>query len=163
MRLVVSYGGAVTITLPFGVPENMAERFVRQKMDWLVTKIAYFRGHQSKPLVRHTRQEYLREKERARQVIKAMVERFSRAYGFRSNSISIRNQKTCWGSCSRKGNLNFNYRILYLHAAQQEYIIVHELCHLKEMNHSSRFWHSVAQILPDYRERKKALKAFSLR
>jgi predicted metal-dependent hydrolase len=163
MRLVVSPNGAVTVTLPSGVSEQIAERFVKQKMDWLNKKIAWWREHPSTPIIHHTKKEYRREKERAREVITAIVERFSRAYGFKYNSISIRNQKTCWGSCSRKGNLNFNYRILYLNSAQQEYIIGHELCHLQEMNHSARFWNSVEKILPEYRQSKKSLHVLRLR
>lgn len=162
MRLVVTPDGAVTVTLPNGVSERMAERFVQQKMDWLKKKITWFREHPTTPVIYHTKKEYRREKERAREVITAIVERFSRIYGFRYNSISIRNQKTCWGSCSRRGNLNFNYRILYLPEAQQEYIIVHELCHLKEMNHSPRFWNLVAKIVPEYRQHKKDLRTLRL-
>jgi predicted metal-dependent hydrolase len=158
MRLAVSRDGAVTVTLPFGIRESIAEIFVRQKMDWLKAKIDYCLKNPSIPIIRHTEKEYRREKERARGVITALVERFSRMYGFRYHSISIRNQKTCWGSCSRKGNLNFNYRILYLPEAQQEYIIAHELCHLKEMNHSLRFWNLVAKIIPAYRAHKKCLQ-----
>lgn len=163
VRLAVARDGAVTVTMPFGFRDRVAEKFVRQKRDWLRSKIAFFRRSQTAPPIFHTRPEYLKEKERARGVITTIVERYSRAYGFRYNAITIRNQKTCWGSCSRRGNLNFNYRMLYLPEATREYIIVHELGHLREFNHSKKFWARVARIMPDYRERKKGLRQFRLR
>lgn len=73
-------------------------------------------------------------------------------------TIKIKGQKTCWGSCSSKGNLNFNWKLILLSKELLEYVVVHELCHLKEMNHSSQFWNEVGKILPDYKERRKQLK-----
>ena len=101
---------------------------------------------------------YLKNREKARFFIYKRLEYYSEIYGFKFNRVSIRNQKTRWGSCSKKGNLNFNYRILMLPEYLANYIIVHELCHLKELNHSPKFWNLVAQIMPNYLERKKELK-----
>ena len=83
---------------------------------------------------------------------------FNQIYGFQYNKINIRNQKTRWGSCSKKGNLNFNYKIALLPEKYADYIVVHELCHLKEFNHSRSFWNLVARTIPDFRERKKRIK-----
>jgi len=83
---------------------------------------------------------------------------FNQFYGFEYKRISIRNQKTRWGSCSKKGNLNFNYKLLFLSQEQADYIIVHELCHLKEMNHSKRFWNLVLESILDYKNVRKSLK-----
>lgn len=94
----------------------------------------------------------------ARSFISQRLEYYSKIYGFRFNRVSIRNQRTRWGSCSKKGNLNFNYRILMLPQYLADYIIIHELCHLKELNHSFRFWNLVAQVVPNYLEIKKELK-----
>ena len=68
----------------------------------------------------------------------------------RFNKINIKNQKTRWGSCSKKGNLNFNYKIALLPQHLADYIIVHELCHLGEFNHSRSFWNLVAKVFPEY-------------
>lgn len=73
----------------------------------------------------------------------------NRHYGYTFGRISIRNQKHLWGSCSKTGNLNFNYRILFLPPALRDYIIAHELCHRKEMNHSARFWSLVRRAIPE--------------
>ena len=72
--------------------------------------------------------------------------------------VSIKDQKTCWGSCSRKGNLNFNYKLLFLPEHLQDYVIVHELAHLVELSHSRRFWAVVAGVLPDWRVRRRELR-----
>src|SRR3989344_4944712 len=95
---------------------------------------------------------YLLHKEHARALILGKVNHFSGLYGCTLNKIFIKNQRTCWGSCSKKGNLNFNYKILFLPEKAQDYIIVHEVCHLKEFNHSKRFWDLVAKTIPDYLE-----------
>lgn len=74
--------------------------------------------------------------------------------------ISIRDQRTRWGSCSLKGNLNFNWKLVLLPEELADYVIVHELCHRIYMNHSSDFWKLVERELPDYRQRRKALKSY---
>ena len=109
------------------------------------------------------RRRYLKYKETAREFISRRVGYFSNIYGCTVNRISVRDQRTRWGSCSRKGNLNFNYKIVLIPEKLADYIIVHELCHLKEFNHSKRFWALVGQTLPDYAEIRRELRLLSLR
>lgn len=92
---------------------------------------------------------YKKYRERARVLVHQRLEHFNTFYGFTYHRVSIRNQKTRWGSCSNKGNLNFSYRIVFLEPEAQDYIIIHELCHLKEFNHSKAFWDLVAQQSPN--------------
>ena len=87
---------------------------------------------------------------------------YNEIYQFSYNKIYIKNQKTRWGSCSGKKNLSFNYRILFLPKKLQDYIIVHELCHLKELNHSKRFWSLVARVFPDYQNIRNELRTAHL-
>ncbi|KKS16178.1 MAG: hypothetical protein UU72_C0026G0010 [candidate division WWE3 bacterium GW2011_GWB1_41_6] len=107
--------------------------------------------------------EYLQYKEIARKLVKGKAERFSNICEVEYKRISIRNQKSKWGSCSSRGNLNFNYRIVFLPDHLADYLVVHELCHLKELNHSEKYWEHVRRILPDYKKHKKELKEVSKR
>jgi len=81
----------------------------------------------------------LKYKKDAEILITERVEYFSKKYNFYPKKITIKNNKTNWGSCSSKGNLNFNYRLIFLKPEEVDYVVVHELCHLKEMNHSKKF------------------------
>lgn len=100
---------------------------------------------------------YIKYKKDAATLVKERLEYFNQFYNYKYGRVAIRNQKTRWGSCSKKGNLNFNYKIVLLSPKQADYIIVHELCHLKEFNHSERFWILVAKVVPDYKEVRKSL------
>jgi len=84
-------------------------------------------------------------------------------YNFKINHIAIKDQTSRWGSCSSKGNLNFNYKIIYLRPALADYLIVHELCHLGELNHSKRFWELVFKTSPDYVKINKELRRTNVR
>lgn len=106
--------------------------------------------------------DYLKHKENARVLIAEKVERYNDVYGYSVRRISIRNQKTRWASCSEKGNLNFSYKILFLPEMFANYIIVHELCHLQELNHSQRFWDLVVQVFPNYKEIRKELRKYKI-
>ncbi len=79
---------------------------------------------------------------------------------FNYNRISVRNQKTRWGSCSSKGNLNFNFRIVFLPDELAEYLVIHEFCHLKEMNHSHRYWKLVSSFDIDYKKHQIEMKKY---
>lgn len=94
----------------------------------------------------------------AQKIIPARVKYLAEKHGFKTGRISVRNQKTRWGSCSNDGNLSFNFRLLLFEPAVIDYVIVHELCHLREMNHSKNFWNNVAGIIPEYKEIKNKLK-----
>ena len=86
------------------------------------------------------------------------MEEYAAKIGVTYEHISIRAQKTLWGSCTAEGNLNFNCLLVLLPERVERYVVVHELCHRKEMNHSQKFWREVEKILPDYRELRKQLK-----
>ncbi|PIT87369.1 MAG: hypothetical protein COU31_03400 [Candidatus Magasanikbacteria bacterium CG10_big_fil_rev_8_21_14_0_10_40_10] len=109
-------------------------------------------------LPRRHRLAYLKYKEQARVLVKIALEKYNLHYKLPYNQVRIKNCKTRWGSASKKGNLNFSYRLVYLPAHLAEYIVVHELCHLRQFNHSRNFWDLVSQTMPDYKELRKQLK-----
>ncbi len=94
---------------------------------------------------------YNKFKEDARKVIKSRVDYWSNISGVEIKRIAIRNQKRSWGSCSSLGNLNFNYKLLFMPRCMVDYVIVHELCHLKFLNHSQAFWLEVEKYYPNYK------------
>ena len=107
---------------------------------------------------KRSHEHYQKHKEEARSLTLARLNHFNKHYNLTWNRIAIRDTKTRWGSCSAKKNLNFNYRILFLPPHLQDYIIVHELCHLKHLNHSQDFWSLVAETVPNYKNNIKELK-----
>ena len=162
IRLVVHCDGSVVITSPYGLKESVAERFLIDKARWLLSKIAYFSKFKGKLMGGYSYTDYLMHRENARVVVEERISYFSSKYGYLYNRVSIKNQRTCWGSCSKKANLNFNYKILFIPKDIQDYVILHELCHLEELNHSKQFWKLVSNILPEYKEVKNKLKMYSL-
>ncbi|MEN9412952.1 MAG: hypothetical protein RLZZ342_39 [Candidatus Parcubacteria bacterium] len=109
--------------------------------------------------MRGKRREYLKYKEGARALVHARIAHYVSLGEIAPKAVRIRNSKTRWGSCSIKGNLNFHYKLVLLPPELAEYVIVHELCHLRELNHSARFWAHVAVHVPDYQAKRKALHA----
>lgn len=120
--------------------------------------------------VKNTQREmYLLHKESARMQICAHIETCMRICKEKEidipphKRIAIKHTVSRWGSCSQAGNLNFSYHLALIPPHLAEYVVVHEICHLREFNHSDRFWSLVEKILPDYRERKRELMNISLR
>lgn len=114
----------------------------------------------SSSFIKSTLKRFYRSK--AREVIADTVAHYADRLNLSYKRIAIRDQKTRWGSCSSAGNLNFSYRLVMAPLKVVDYVVVHELCHLKEMNHSKGFWVLVSKVLPDYKERKKWLVDNSL-
>ena len=160
VRLSVYPDGAIVVTAPHFFGDRIAERFLSQKSDWLLSKLSYFAQFKPISKQRDTRAEYEKYVDDARMLITRKVEHFSTLYKQRYNKISIKNQKTCWGSCSKRRNLNFNYKILFLPERVQDYVVAHEICHLAELNHSKKFWGLLAQTIPDYKQVRRELKKY---
>jgi len=106
--------------------------------------------------IKKTIENFYRKK--AEEVIRDRLEHFNEYYGYHYNRVTMRDQKSRWGSCSRLGNLNFNWRLIMAPIEIIDYVVIHELCHIKEMNHSPRYWALVAQTLPEHKKARKWLK-----
>lgn len=102
---------------------------------------------------------YIAHKEIARAMIFERLSYFAPLCGVTYKRVAIRDTRRCWGSCSSLGNLNFSYKLLFIPQCLADYVIVHELCHLKELNHSQKFWDEVEKIMPDYQTHVKGLRA----
>lgn len=162
MRLAVHVDGSIVVTAPYGAGEALVERFMSEKSKWLISKIEYFKQFKGQTFLKHSRSRYLKHKEKALELARERVAHYAGVYKFKYKSISIKNQKTRWGSCSRKGNLNFNYKIALLPERLADYIIVHEVCHLGELNHSTRFWNLVSKTFPDHQQLRSELRKYPM-
>lgn len=100
----------------------------------------------------------VKKREQARRLVENRLGYFNKFYNFKINRVAIKNTSSRWGSCSSLGNLNFNYKIIYLRPELADYLIVHELCHLGELNHSKKFWALVGQTTPNYVEINRELR-----
>ncbi len=107
---------------------------------------------------RGRRSHYLKHKEAARALVHSRLVHFNAHYNVPLRKVFIKNLKSRWGSCSSRGNLNFNYKILFLPPAVADYIVAHELCHLKHFNHSVEFWALVAETVPHYKQMRAQLR-----
>ena len=156
VSLEITHDGSVLVRCPMQVPVAALDRFVEQKRPWIQKHRAARAGIPQRPPL--TMAEIHALADRAMADIPRRVEHFAPLVGVTFGSITIRNQRSRWGSCSSKGNLNFNCLLMLCPSPVVDYVVVHELCHRLEMNHSPRFWALVEQILPDYRQQKQWLK-----
>jgi len=131
---------------------------VQQKKDWILKKVHYFLNSPLKYVKPSSKKDYKLYKDEVKAVVEERLSYFNQFYNFKYNKITIRNQKSRWGSCSQKGNLNFNYKLHFLPEELRDYVIVHELCHLGEFNHSKKFWNLIEKTTPQYMHLRKALK-----
>jgi hypothetical protein len=158
LRVSINSRGELSIFFPWWMREKKAEEFLYEKKDWIKKHLKKVKEQQNSLLNWGGRKEYLRNKENARRLITERLNYYNQFYGFSYNRIAVRDQRTRWGSCSAKKNLNFNYRIIFLPDELVDYLVVHELCHLGEMNHSRSFWGLVGQTIPDYKTCSKKLR-----
>ena len=151
----VQHDGNVIVRAPKRMRIEDIRRFVESKAGWIEKHLPNRTAQNQKKL---TEQELKALREKARALVTERVQHYAPIIGVNYNQIVIRAQHTRWGSCSSKGNLNFNCLLALVPTEVLDYIVVHELCHLKELNHSDCFWDEVGKILPDYKTRKKWLK-----
>lgn len=153
---------SVTVRAPRSASEKDIEEILKKKEAWISKHIEKTKEtkerFEAEPTEKLTREKVIALAEEALKVIPERVEYFAKVIGVTYGKITIRNQKTRWGSCSSKGNLNFNCLLMLAPPEVLDYVVVHELCHRKQMNHSKAFWLEVEKVLPDYKEARKWLK-----
>ena len=148
--------GSLTVRAPMRMPESEIRKFVESKAGWIESHRAKLTARPAQPKL--SSEELRTLADQAMKDIPARVAHYAPLVGVTCGRITIRNQRSRWGSCSSQGNLNFNCLLMLCPPEVIDYVVVHELCHRKEMNHSPRFWAEVARVLPDYKQRQQWLK-----
>ena len=145
---------AIEIRAPRNMPQAQIDDFLERHRSWIEKHIAGI----PQPASPFTEEEIRALADKALQVIPDRVRIYAPLIGVSYGRITIRNQKSKWGSCSAKGGLNFNCLLMLCPPEVLDYVVIHELCHRKEMNHSPRFWAEVEKYAPDYKIHRKWLK-----
>ena len=160
LSMQVKGDGQVEIRAPLRTSDADIRRFLETHRRWLEKHLQKAQAlQQAKAGVRKlTAAETAELKKKAKRILPERVAYWAPLIGVRPGRIAVRCQKTRWGSCSTKGNLNFNCLLMLAPEGVIDYIVVHELCHLKHMNHSKRFYAEIEKVLPDYRQHQQWLK-----
>lgn len=158
LSLRVEEDGSLTVRAPYGERSRReADNLVEENRGWVMKRFAEIREIQSRKRV-YTESERAAGKLAAKEIFTGKCRKYAEILDVTYGRITIREQKSRWGSCSRKGNLNFNWKLALMPEEIQDYVAVHELAHRLQMNHSRAFWEIVESILPDYRERREWLR-----
>ncbi len=145
--------GKVLIKAPKRIPKKELEKIIEQKSDWINKNLE--KSKQKKE------RKTLYTEERFKQIVEEQTNTLIKQTGLVPNKIRIRNIKYAWGTCSANKNITINYNLIKYSEQAIKYVILHELCHLKYMNHSKEFWSLVQKYMPEYKEIKKEFKAYT--
>lgn len=155
----------ITVRAPYHISDVRIREFVESKQTWILKHLAIMQDRQAHdpiPAGVISDKELRHMTKEARIIIPERVKYFAKIIGVTYGQITIRHQKTRWGSCSSSGNLNFNCMLMATSPELIDYVVVHELCHRKQLNHSPLFWKEVEEILPDYRNLRSRLREYRL-
>ncbi|MGI6737676.1 MAG: M48 family metallopeptidase [Anaerovoracaceae bacterium] len=162
LAVEITASGEVLLRVPRGVSDREVRAFAADQAGWIRTHYAQMQRRLEEAAAHPV--EPLSERERA-ELVQSMQSRlpervayWAQRVGVHCGRVTLRRQKTRWGSCSARGNLNFNVLLGLAPPKVLDYVIVHELCHLLQMNHSAEFWRQVERVMPDYRQPRQWLK-----
>jgi len=150
----------LTVRAPKSATDRDIKLFIMKNEDWILKHLEKYEEKKDKyaEVSKLSNEELSNLADQAMKYIPERVKYYAPLIGVSYGRITIRNQKTRWGSCSSKGNLNFNCLLMLAPKEAIDYVVVHELCHRKEMNHSKRFYDEVEKVYPDYKKWMKWLK-----
>lgn len=149
--------GKLIVRSPRGVPKSVIAGIVRDRSEWINNAILK-QKEKNKKFDSLTSDDERILRKNARKVLTAKTEYYAKIMGLNYGRITITGAKTRFGSCSSKGNISYSYRLMMYPDEAIDYVVVHELAHLREMNHSKKFYAIIESVLPDYRQRQKMLK-----
>lgn len=170
VAIQINRQGEVVVRAPRRCPKSYIDAFVAEKQTWIQRKLEEIRWQEAEReqvrsrencnafLLPGTAAEEAVYRAQAADIFARKAAYYAARMGVTFNRITIRDQKTRWGSCSSKGNLNFNWRLVLAPVPVLDYVVIHELAHRREMNHSSRFWDIVGEIMPDYQIHRRWLR-----
>ena len=158
IRVSVHPGGRILVSTGLMMPVGEIERYLMRKQEWIVQAVAKMSAWQPGLLAKRDPEDYRIYKKEALRMIEDRISHFNKIYQHRFTGVSVKNHRHLWGSCSRQGRLNFNYKLIHLPQELADYVIVHELCHLAVFNHSKAFWLEVERAIPDWKKRRLALR-----
>ena len=148
--------GVIIVKAPVNFSDRKIDEFLRSKRGWIDKRLKEY--EESKNAVKLADEEIEKLRCETKKIVTYLADKYSKIIGVSFNKITVKKQRTVWGSCSIKGNLNFNLLLSLMPKEIIEYVVIHELCHLKEMNHSNKFWRLVKTYCSDYEYSKKWLK-----
>lgn len=157
LSVTVTDKGELLVKAPLAMSEERIRRFLNQKRFWIYKQAKHQMDSMEKR-VNRSEEEVRRLKEQARITLTARTDYYAEILQVKYQKIRIGSQKTRWGSCSSRGTISYNWHLVLMPEIILDYVVVHELCHLIEMNHSPQFWSRVENVLPDYRDRRAWLK-----
>ena len=158
IALQIKGDGRIIVRAPLRMAAKDIQRFVDSKAAWIEKHLFIIQQRQQPVAPAFTVEQLHQLADAAKSDLLRRVAHFAALVGVTYGRITIRAQKSRWGSCSGKGNLNFNCLLMLCPEDVRDYVVVHELCHRKELNHSPRFWAEVEKVLPGYRMQRKWLK-----
>lgn len=160
ISLEIREDGSVLVRAPLHCAKRGIDAFIREKQAWIQEKsdVQKRRKQKAEEAVSLTEAQRLLYREKSREVFEQRAAYYAKIMNVSYERIAVRDQKTRWGSCSTRKNLNFNWRLILAPAGVLDYVVIHELAHLQEMNHSTRFWNVVEETMPDYRKYRNWLR-----
>jgi len=159
IRITVKSEKEVRITIPKGTKFDIGEKFLHQRFDWVLNAQKNL-ALKKKEIKQNCSKLPFLEETNARKELKAKILCYATQYNLRFNRLFFRKQKTRWGSCSAKNNINLNLNLARLPHKLQKYVMIHELVHTKVKSHDSKFWSEVERIMPDFKECRQELKKY---
>ena len=157
LAVTITPEGGLLIKAPKKMPEKEIKRFLEQRRYWIYKQTKKTLAEKENRIHR-SEAELKKLKEQARMVLTEKTDYYKSIIGVEYKRLRIGDQKTRWGSCSSKATISYNWRLVLMPEEIMDYVVVHELCHLLEMNHSEFFWNHVSDVIPDYKVRRKWLK-----
>lgn len=162
IRLSINSSKKINVTIPYNNSRLNAEKFINLKTDWIKKQLIKIDQRNLYTLSNKENDNNYNEQE-AKAILRCRLDELARMYGFSYNRSCIRSQKTRWGSCSAKNNINLNIKLLKLPKDLRDYVILHELVHTKIKDHSKIFWNEMAKYYPNPQAIDKKLRNFNLK